>query len=96
MRHFLDIFADAKIGVLLRPRPRFLAEAWVLLSGKIIKHYAPPSTVDLEALKTRLNKTGNDMANIAGLPDGRQWRKCTGGASPREVSVQMLFSLLPG
>jgi transcriptional regulator with XRE-family HTH domain len=58
---------------------------------KIIKHYAPPSTVDLEALKTRLNKTGNDMANIAGLSDGRQWRKYTGGASPREVSVQMLF-----
>ncbi|MFS2158870.1 XRE family transcriptional regulator [Pseudomonas sp. Pseusp122] len=58
---------------------------------KIIKHYTPPSTVDLEALKTRLNKTGNDMANIAGLSDGRQWRKYTGGASPREVSVQMLF-----
>jgi transcriptional regulator with XRE-family HTH domain len=58
---------------------------------KIIKHYAPPSTIDLEALKTRLNKTGNDMANIAGLSDGRQWRKYTGGASPREVSVQMLF-----
>jgi hypothetical protein len=58
---------------------------------KIIKHYAPPSTSDLEALKTRLNKTGNDMADIAGLSDGRQWRKYTGGAKPREVSAQMLF-----
>jgi hypothetical protein len=58
---------------------------------KIIKHYAPPSTSDLEALKTSLNKTGNDMANIAGLADGRQWRKYTGGAKPREVSAQMLF-----
>lgn len=58
---------------------------------KIIKHYAPPSTSDLEALKTNLGKTGNDMAVIAGLSDGRQWRKYTGGAKPREVSAQMLF-----
>lgn len=58
---------------------------------KTIKHYTPPSTVDLEALKHRLNKTGNDMAAIAGLSDGRQWRKYTGGAKPREVSAQMLF-----
>lgn len=58
---------------------------------KTIKHYIPPSTADLEALKTRLNKTGNDMADIAGLSDGRQWRKYTGGAKPREVSAQMLF-----
>lgn len=58
---------------------------------KTIKHYTPPSTVDLEALKNRLNKTGNDMAAIAGLSDGRQWRKYTGGAKPREVSAQMLF-----
>jgi transcriptional regulator with XRE-family HTH domain len=58
---------------------------------KTIKHYAPPSTADLEALKTKLGKTGNDMADIAGLSDGRQWRKYTGGAKPREVSAQMLF-----
>lgn len=58
---------------------------------KIIKHYSPPSTADLEALKAKLNKTGNDMADIAGLSDGRQWRKYTGGAKPREVSAQMLF-----
>jgi transcriptional regulator with XRE-family HTH domain len=58
---------------------------------KIIKHYAPPSTGDLEQLKIDLGKTGNDMAEIAGLSDGRQWRKYTGGAKPREVSAQMLF-----
>ncbi|WP_296187861.1 XRE family transcriptional regulator [Pseudomonas sp. UBA1879] len=58
---------------------------------KIIKHYTPPSTSDLEALKGKLNKTGNEMAAIAGLSDGRQWRKYTGGASPRELSAQMLF-----
>jgi transcriptional regulator with XRE-family HTH domain len=51
----------------------------------------PPSTAELEALKHRLGKTGNDMAAIAGLSDGRQWRKYTGGAKPREVSAQMLF-----
>jgi transcriptional regulator with XRE-family HTH domain len=58
---------------------------------KTIKHYSPPSTVDLEALKSRLNLTGNDMASLAGLSDGRQWRKYTGGAKPRELSAQMLF-----
>ena len=58
---------------------------------KTIKHYSPPSTVDLEALKGRLNLTGNDMAALAGLSDGRQWRKYTGGAKPRELSAQMLF-----
>jgi transcriptional regulator with XRE-family HTH domain len=58
---------------------------------KIIKHYTPPSTSDLEALKSKLGKTGNEMAAIAGLSDGRQWRKYTGGASPRELSAQMLF-----
>lgn len=58
---------------------------------KIIKHYTPPSTSDLEALKGKLSKTGNEMAAIAGLSDGRQWRKYTGGSSPRELSAQMLF-----
>jgi hypothetical protein len=58
---------------------------------KTIKHYTPPSTGDLETLKTELGNTGNDMAEIAGLSDGRQWRKYTGGAKPREVSAQMLF-----
>ncbi|RAU43450.1 MULTISPECIES: transcriptional regulator [unclassified Pseudomonas] len=58
---------------------------------KIIKHYTPPSTSDLETLKGELGKTGNEMAAIAGLSDGRQWRKYTGGASPRELSAQMLF-----
>lgn len=31
------------------------------------------------------------MAELFGLSDGRQWRKYTGGASPREMSAQMLF-----
>lgn len=56
-----------------------------------IKHYSPPSTTALEALKDELGKTGNDMAALAGLSDGRQWRKYTGGAQPRELSAQMLF-----
>ncbi|WP_366941950.1 XRE family transcriptional regulator [Cupriavidus basilensis] len=31
------------------------------------------------------------MADLFGLADGRQWRKYTGGAAPREMSPQMLF-----
>ncbi|WP_339385773.1 hypothetical protein [Burkholderia sp. Ac-20379] len=31
------------------------------------------------------------MAELFGVAGGQQWRKYTGGASPREVSPQMLF-----
>lgn len=61
-----------------------------------IKHYQPPSTDDLAQLKAQLKAagmkaTGDEMADLAGLSDGRQWRKYTGGAQPRELSAQMLF-----
>lgn len=61
-----------------------------------IKHYQPPTTEDLAQLKAQLKAagmkaTGDEMADLAGLSDGRQWRKYTGGAQPRELSAQMLF-----
>lgn len=58
-----------------------------------ITRYSPPTTDDLERLKRELGMTGNQMADLAGLADGRQWRKYTGGAAPRELSAQMLFML---
>ncbi|MCO8160993.1 XRE family transcriptional regulator [Pseudomonas sp. 21LCFQ010] len=58
-----------------------------------ITRYSPPSTDDLERLKRELGMTGNQMADLAGLADGRQWRKYTGGAAPRELSAQMLFMI---
>lgn len=53
--------------------------------------YTPPSTQDLAALKARLNKTGEQMADLFGLAGSQQWRKYTGGQSPREMSAQMAF-----
>ncbi|MBN3726086.1 XRE family transcriptional regulator [Burkholderia sp. Ac-20379] len=53
--------------------------------------YAPPSPADLQRLKTELGQTGDQMAELFGVAGGQQWRKYTGGASPREVSPQMLF-----
>lgn len=53
--------------------------------------YTPPSTEDLAALKADLNKTGDQMADLFGLAGSHQWRKYTGGQSPREMSAQMAF-----
>lgn len=53
--------------------------------------YTPPSTEDLQRLKDDLGYTGEEMAVLAGIAGSNQWRKYTGGAEPREVSLQMLF-----
>ncbi len=53
--------------------------------------YAPPTTTDLQQLKESLGYTGERMAELAGVAGGQQWRKYTGGASPRPLSLQMLF-----
>ncbi|VVE82809.1 XRE family transcriptional regulator [Pandoraea sputorum] len=53
--------------------------------------YTPPTTNDLIELKSRLNKTGDQMAELFGLGGSHQWRKYTGGTQPREMSLQMLF-----
>lgn len=54
-------------------------------------HYVPPSPENLTALKTRLGRTGDGMAELAGLGGGHQWRKYTGGQNPRTLSAQMAF-----
>lgn len=53
--------------------------------------YSPPTTADLRQLKDELDLTGEQMAELFGLAGGQQWRKYTGGAAPREMSMPMLF-----
>lgn len=53
--------------------------------------YTPPSPADLQLLKKSLGKNGEQMAELFGVAGGQQWRKYTGGATPREMSPQMLF-----
>lgn len=53
--------------------------------------YTPPTTEDLARLKAELGYTGEQMAKLASVAEGAQWRKYTGGAAPRSVSLHMLF-----
>ena len=53
--------------------------------------YKAPTTEDLARLKERLGYTGNQMAELFGVSDDKQFRKYTGGKEPRKVSAQMLF-----
>jgi hypothetical protein len=53
--------------------------------------YSPPSPEDLRRFKDETGMTGEQLAELFGLAGGQQWRKYTGGAEPREMSVQMLF-----
>ncbi|EOC1559753.1 XRE family transcriptional regulator [Cronobacter sakazakii] len=58
---------------------------------RLIEDYTPPSPDDLNLLKERLGYTGNQMADLAGVASNSQWRKYTGGESPRSMSPQILF-----
>jgi hypothetical protein len=58
---------------------------------KRIEHYQPPTAADLARLKDQLGFTSPQMADLAGLAQGAQWRKYTGGAQPRELSPHMHF-----
>lgn len=60
-------------------------------SMKKVRNYTPPSTDDLADLKASLGKTGDAMADLAGLGGSHQWRKYTGGKQPRALSAQMAF-----
>ena len=53
--------------------------------------YAPPSATDLSSLKDELGLTGNAMTELAGVASNSQWRKYTGGESPRAMSQHILF-----
>lgn len=53
--------------------------------------YTSPKTEDFQRLKNELGLTGEQMAKLFGVAGGQQWRKYTGGATPREMSPHMLF-----
>ena len=53
--------------------------------------YTPPTTADLAKLKDQLGYTGEQMAALAGVAGGQQWRKYTGGAEPRTLGLHMSF-----
>ncbi|MGF6549286.1 hypothetical protein [Paraburkholderia youngii] len=53
--------------------------------------YISPKASDFQDLKNRLDKTGEQMAELFGVAGGQQWRKYTGGMEPREMSPQILF-----
>lgn len=53
--------------------------------------YTAPTAEDFQRLKNELGRTGEQMAELFAVASGQQWRKYTGGISPREMSPQMLF-----
>lgn len=53
--------------------------------------YTPPTPEQLERLKQELNLSSAQMAELFGVQGGRQWRKYTGGETPRELSPHILF-----
>ncbi|MDN4515450.1 XRE family transcriptional regulator [Pseudomonas sp. 2,4-D] len=58
---------------------------------KIISQYTPPTAQDLARLKDDLNTTSQAMAELCGLAQGQQWRKYTGGSTPRVMGMHMHF-----
>lgn len=58
---------------------------------KIIENYTAPNTDDLANLRKALGLQGEGMAHLAGVAGSSQWRKYTGGAEPRKMSMHMLF-----
>ncbi|SFU47666.1 transcriptional regulator [Xenorhabdus koppenhoeferi] len=58
---------------------------------RLIENYIPPSTNDLADLKFRLQFTGQQMAELAGVSNSNQWRKYTGGGKPRDLNLHILF-----
>ncbi|MGF6664846.1 hypothetical protein QF000_006514 [Paraburkholderia atlantica] len=53
--------------------------------------YTPPTPSDLEKLKQELKLSSAEMADLFGVQGGRQWRKYTGGETPRDISPHLLF-----
>ena len=58
---------------------------------RLIDDYTPPTPDDLNRLKEQLGYTGTQMADLAGVASNSQWRKYTGGESPRAMSPHILF-----
>ncbi|HBP8874064.1 TPA: helix-turn-helix transcriptional regulator [Escherichia coli] len=58
---------------------------------RLINDYVPPIPEELNKLKEELGYTGTQMADLAGVASNSQWRKYTGGESPRAISPHILF-----
>ncbi|RCL23009.1 transcriptional regulator [Pseudomonas sp. AFG_SD02_1510_Pfu_092] len=58
---------------------------------KIISQYTPPTAQALARLKDDLGATSQSMAELCGLAQGQQWRKYTGGSTPRVMGLHMHF-----
>lgn len=58
---------------------------------RLINDYVPPTPEELNKLKDELSYTGTQMADLAGVASNSQWRKYTGGESPRALSPHILF-----
>ncbi|HBN7020107.1 TPA: XRE family transcriptional regulator [Escherichia coli] len=58
---------------------------------RLINDYVPPAPDELNKLKEQLSYTGTQMADLAGVASNSQWRKYTGGESPRAISPHILF-----
>lgn len=54
--------------------------------------YSPPTPEALAKLKSELNLSSSQMAELFGVSEARQWRKYTGGE--RVMSAQILFFAL--
>lgn len=85
MGKWFDPCRDDNHAILLRLSP--LAAARRLFHMK----YTAPTAEDFQRLKSALSYTGEQMADLFGVAGGQQWRKYTGGMTPREMSPQMLF-----
>lgn len=53
--------------------------------------YTPPTPGDLSQIKSELGYSGEQMAALASVAGGQQWRKYTGGSKPRDLNMHMLF-----
>jgi len=53
--------------------------------------YIAPSASDLQKLKKELGFSGAQMAELASVASGAQWRKYTNGDAPRKINLHMLF-----
>ncbi|MBA1245263.1 XRE family transcriptional regulator [Pseudomonas japonica] len=60
---------------------------------KRIRNYVPPSAPELAELKNKFGRTSQQMADIYGISQGANWRRYTGGADPRPMSIQMHFHM---
>jgi len=53
--------------------------------------YRPPAAADLQQLKEQLGFSAQQMAELASVASGAQWRKYTNGTVPRQMNLHMLF-----